>query len=82
MRIVTQNEMKELEKLAQTKFNFPEKLIIENVALLAARAILDKDRDLAVRALTVHPLIGSYPLAEKLVAAFLEAHAPLVGTWH
>jgi hydroxyethylthiazole kinase-like uncharacterized protein yjeF len=42
MRIVTQKEMKELEKIAQTKFHFPEKLIIENVALLAARAITDK----------------------------------------
>lgn len=42
MRIVTQNEMKELEKLAQTQFYFPEKLIIENVALLAARAIVEK----------------------------------------
>jgi NAD(P)H-hydrate epimerase len=42
MRIVTQAEMKELEKLAQTKFHFPEKLIIENVSLLAARAIVNK----------------------------------------
>lgn len=42
MRIVTQSEMKELEKLAQTKYHFPEKLIIENVALLGARAIADK----------------------------------------
>lgn len=42
MRIVTQSEMKELEKLAQTQFNFPEKLIIENFALLAARAIVEK----------------------------------------
>jgi ADP-dependent NAD(P)H-hydrate dehydratase / NAD(P)H-hydrate epimerase len=42
MRIVTQSEMKELEKIAQTKFHFSEKLIIENVALLGARAIVDK----------------------------------------
>jgi 6-phospho-beta-glucosidase len=48
---------------------------------LAARAILQKDRNLAVQALTVHPLISSYPLAEKLVDAFLTAHAPLVGEW-
>lgn len=32
MKIVTQAEMKEIEKIAQTKFHFPEKLIIENVA--------------------------------------------------
>lgn len=42
MKIVTQSEMKELEKLAQTKFHFPEKLIIENVALHSARAIVRK----------------------------------------
>ena len=42
MRIVTQTEMKELEKLAQTKFHFPEKLIIENVSLLGAKAIVSK----------------------------------------
>lgn len=42
MRIVTQAEMKELEKLAQTKYHFPEKLIIENVALLGAKAIVAK----------------------------------------
>lgn len=42
MRIVTHSEMKELEKIAQTKYHFPEKLIIENVALLGARAIVNK----------------------------------------
>jgi hydroxyethylthiazole kinase-like uncharacterized protein yjeF len=42
MRIVTHSEMKELEKLAQTKYHFPEKLIIENVALLSAKAIVNK----------------------------------------
>lgn len=42
MRIVTHAEMKELEKIAQTEFHFPEKLIIENVALLGARAIVEK----------------------------------------
>jgi ADP-dependent NAD(P)H-hydrate dehydratase / NAD(P)H-hydrate epimerase len=42
MRIVTQSEMKELEQIAQTKFHFPEKLIIENVALLSARTIKEK----------------------------------------
>ena len=49
---------------------------------LAARAILERSTDLAIQALTVHPLIGSYPLAEKLVGAFLTAHRDHVGTWH
>lgn len=42
MRIVTQAEMKELETEAQRRFHFPEKLIIENVALLGAKAIVNK----------------------------------------
>ena len=42
MRIVTQREMKELEIEAQKRFHFPEKLIIENIALRAAKAITDK----------------------------------------
>lgn len=42
MKIVTQAEMKEIEKIAQTQFHFPEKLIIENYALRGARAIMKK----------------------------------------
>jgi ADP-dependent NAD(P)H-hydrate dehydratase / NAD(P)H-hydrate epimerase len=42
MRIVTQQEMKELETQAQQKFFFPEKLIVENVAREAASAIVEK----------------------------------------
>ncbi|MBK8027571.1 MAG: 6-phospho-beta-glucosidase [Chloroflexi bacterium] len=48
---------------------------------LAATAILNRDRRIAVQALAVHPLIGSYPLAEKLVSAFLAAHPTLLGDW-
>jgi NAD(P)H-hydrate epimerase len=42
MRIVTQKEMKEVELLAQKNFQFPEKLIIENVALHGAKTIVEK----------------------------------------
>ncbi len=49
---------------------------------LAAQAILERDRKLAVQALSVHPLVGSYPQAESLVSEFLAAHADLVGEWH
>jgi 6-phospho-beta-glucosidase len=41
---------------------------------LAARAILNKDKNMAIQALAVHPLIGSYPLAETLVNEFIQAH--------
>lgn len=39
---------------------------------LAVEAILNQDRTLAVRALMAHPLVGSWSLAEKLVAAYLQ----------
>mgnify|MGYP006276093565 CR=1 FL=1 len=48
---------------------------------LAARAILQRDRSMAIQALTVHPLVGSYPLAESLVDEFLRTHKGIVGTW-
>lgn len=49
---------------------------------LAAQSILQRSRELAYEALTVHPLIGSYPLAQTLVDEFLAAHRDLVGEWH
>ncbi len=48
---------------------------------LASQAILQRSRALAVQALTVHPLVGSYPLAEKLVNAFIETHREWIGQW-
>jgi len=38
---------------------------------LAVAAILNRDRQLAVRALMAHPLVGSWSLANKLVTAYL-----------
>ena len=38
----------------------------------AVRAILNRDRDLAVKALLIHPLVANLDLAEKLVDAFLK----------
>lgn len=48
---------------------------------LASQAIRERSRDIAVQALAVHPLVGSYPLAEKLIDAFLTAHQETIGTW-
>lgn len=55
---------------------------IKRYERLASQAILQKSKTLAVEALATHPLIGSYPLAIKLVDAFLEAHHEWVGEWH
>lgn len=49
---------------------------------LASQAILKRSRQLAAEALWAHPLIGSYPLAKKLVDEFIEAHRDTVGTWN
>ncbi|MEP6986563.1 MAG: 6-phospho-beta-glucosidase, partial [Chloroflexota bacterium] len=49
---------------------------------LAAQAILKRSKSLAVEALATHPLIGSYPLAVKLVDEFLVAHRENVGVWN
>jgi 6-phospho-beta-glucosidase len=48
---------------------------------LASQAILTKSRELAIEALAVHPLVGSYPLAATLVDEFLAAHRELTGEW-
>lgn len=55
---------------------------IKRYERLASQAILQKSKILAVEALATHPLIGSYPLAVKLVDAFLEAHHEWVGEWN
>jgi 6-phospho-beta-glucosidase len=41
---------------------------------LASEAALTGSRRLAIRALTHHPLVASFPLAEKLVDAYLDRH--------
>ncbi|MEP7292099.1 MAG: 6-phospho-beta-glucosidase [Chloroflexota bacterium] len=59
-------------------------LLMQTVKLyerLAAQAILQRSRELAYEAMTVHPLIGSYPLAKALTDEFLTAHRDLVGEW-
>jgi 6-phospho-beta-glucosidase len=48
---------------------------------MAAKAIIEKNRDAAVIALTAHPLVNSYNLATKLVDKYLEVHAAYTGDW-
>lgn len=48
---------------------------------LTVQAIRERSRDLAIEALLVHPLVGSYSLAQSLVDAYLTAHAASVGEW-
>jgi len=54
---------------------------VKHYERLAARAILNKDRDLAVAALVAHPLVLSYSRAEPLVDDFLAAYPTYTEGW-
>ncbi|WP_432664267.1 6-phospho-beta-glucosidase [Wukongibacter baidiensis] len=45
-------------------------------------AIKKKDRKLAVKALTIHPLVNSYSLAKPIVDEYLEIYKDYVGEWN
>ena len=54
---------------------------VKHYERLASRAILNKDRDLAVDALVAHPLVLSYSRAEPLVDDFLAAYPQYAEGW-
>ena len=54
---------------------------VKHYERLAARSILNRDRDLAVDALVAHPLVLSYSRAEPLVDAFLAAYPQYSEGW-
>jgi len=62
----------------------PRGLLMRTVKLYerwAVRAMLDRSRATAARALMVHPLVLSYSRATELVDEYLAAHAAYVGAW-
>ena len=56
-------------------------LLMKHYERTAARAILNRDRELAAQALALHPLIGSYSRAKTLSDEYLKVHAPYAGDW-
>jgi 6-phospho-beta-glucosidase len=48
---------------------------------LTVAAIAARSRVTAIDALMAHPLVGSYPTAKALVAAYLDAHGAYSGEW-
>jgi 6-phospho-beta-glucosidase len=61
-----------------------QELLVRTVKLYertAVDAILERSRPSARRALLLHPLVGTYPLAGSLVDAYLAAHARYAGDW-
>ena len=57
-------------------------LSVKHYENLTVEAIIERDKAKAVKALTVHPLICSYPIAEKLVDAYTEKYGKYIGEWH
>lgn len=45
-------------------------------------AIKLRSKDAAIKALMIHPQINSYPIAKKLLDAYLEEYKDYVGEWH
>ncbi len=63
---------------------FENKEIITRVKAyerLASKAIITCDRESAVDCLYLHPLVGSYSLAEKLVDEYIELNKDYTGEW-
>ena len=63
---------------------FENKEIITRVKAyerLASKAIINCDRESAVDCLYLHPLVGSYSLAEKLVDEYIELNKEFTGEW-
>lgn len=69
---------------------YPEEIDPSHLALmktikryekLTVQAVREKSRDLAVEALTIHPLVQDYTLASKLVDAYCRLNEPWIGVW-
>ena len=48
---------------------------------LTVEAIMERSREKAIKALTVHPLVCSYPIAVKLVDAYAKEYKKYIGEW-
>jgi len=61
-----------------------KKQLISTVKLyerLASKAILTRDKETAVKALMVHPLVNSYSIAKALVDEYAELNKEFCGDW-
>lgn len=54
---------------------------VKNYERLASKAIIEKSRNAAVEALTLHPLVNSYSLAKKLVDSYIDLNKDYIGEW-
>ncbi len=56
-------------------------LAVKHYENLTVEAIIEGKREKAIKALTVHPLIGSYPTATTLVDEYYEKYKAYTGEW-
>ncbi len=56
-------------------------LAVKHYENLTVEAIMARDKKKAVEALTVHPLVCSYPLAVQLVDAYTKQYEKYIGKW-
>lgn len=54
---------------------------IKRYEKLTAQAVMEKNREKAIEALTIHPLVGDYTLAKKLVTEYIKVNEPYIGVW-
>lgn len=54
---------------------------IKRYEKLTVEAVKHKSKELAVEALTIHPLVSSYSLAKELVDKYCEVNKPFTGEW-
>lgn len=56
-------------------------LAVKHYENLTVEAIMKKDKSKAVKALTVHPLVLSYPIAKKLCEEYSKEYEKYIGKW-
>lgn len=56
-------------------------LSVKHYENLTVEAIMEQDRQKAIKALAVHPLVLSYPIAVKLVDTYYEKYKAYTGEW-
>ena len=57
-------------------------LAVKHYENLTVQAIIEKNRSKAVKALTVHPLVLSYPIASKLADEYYKEYKEYTGEWN
>ncbi len=79
-------EIKDGKVLPRKQENIPKSILnliqtVKEYERIAVQAILESNIDLAVKALTVNPLVANHDIAKKIVAEFVDAYGDYGGDW-